>query len=358
MNKKIIRKLVTLGFTVFLTSFTLISSTYAFIILRKDASIEDITFGLKAVEGLQLSLDGENFSQDLSYEQITTKIEENCNIGNDGEKITFDAIKFNGVTPKLKENSNELDYDFTKNIPYFVKDRVIPDPDPNKKDDLAGIHDYEDASSNEYVYFDLYFRIAYSSGLDFTKKYNLKFSSDTKISSDDTNIKIVNEAKTYNKDLKTGDEINVKTSDAMRLAVVDNQRKLVVYEPNLGQGSTAIDGVVCTDRFKEDKTDEDLFNLYHDPQYNLMYTYYNSTNPTSRFKQGAINNESFNTLSEFTNNDLGKFEAKNNEYNTIKLTFVLWLEGWDADYIYGVDANDVTVKLKFEITDANSSITS
>ena len=37
-------------------------------------------------------------------------------------------------------------------------------------------------------------------------------------------------------------------------------------------------------------------------------------------------------------------------YNTIKLSVMIWLEGWDADYIMGITAQDVAIKLGFEIT--------
>lgn len=354
MNKKIVRKLITLGFTVFLTSFTLISSTYAFIILRRDAGIEDFTFGVKAVEGLQLSLDGKNFSQDISYDQITSKIEENAG-------VSFDAIKFNGVTPKA-ENGKVL-YNGNSNVPLFVKDSLVLDPsaDPTGKNDIFYRHETEDALSNEFVYFDLYYRIASTSSLDYTKKYNLKFypNSDsdpgTKITSDESNVVLTNACRDVKYEYTTNSEITVKNEDAMRLGVVDENKSITVFEPNYGHGSSAIEGVSYNESSDEQDDSGYNYNLYHDKNYNLMYTYYNSTNPTAYFQKAADDNESFHTEHSFNDKVLGSFEALKDEsgkpysYNTIKLTFVLWLEGWDADYIFGVEANEISVKLKFKI---------
>lgn len=353
MNKKIVRKLITLGFTVFLTSFTLISSTYAFIILRRDAGIEDFTFGVKAVEGLQLSLDGKNFSQDISYDQITSKIEENAG-------VSFDAIKFNGVTPKA-ENGKVL-YNSNSNVPLFVKDYLVLDPsaDPTGKNDIFYRHETEDALSNEFVYFDLYYRIASTSSLDYTKKYNLKFypNSDsdpgTKITSDESRVVLTNACRDVKYEYTTNSEITVKNEDAMRLGVVDENKSLTVFEPNYGHGSSAIEGVSYNESSDEKDDSGYNYNLYHDKNYNLMYTYYNSTNPTAYFQKAADDNKSFHTEHSFNDKILGSFEALldesgNYSYNTIKLTFVLWLEGWDADYIFGVEANEISVKLKFKI---------
>lgn len=409
MNKKIVRKLITLGFTVFLTSFTLISSTYAFIILRRDAGIEDFTFGVKAVEGLQLSLDGKNFSQDISYDQIAVQIGKNVDAKNnsgkqeehdaDYYKNLFYGVKFNGVTPKAdetpKDGVRKVLYNGT--VPQFVKDKLIPlssdfeslseeDKKTVKyyqenysnvlasiKDDNFNLHGTQDANSSEYIYFDLYFRIA-STGIDPTnpKMYDLRFNSGTEIktTSDATEVVLTNTCRDVEKTYKTNDIVKVKNEDAMRLAVVEEKEEkegksnsITVFEPNYGRGSSAIEDISYNGSSdKKDKLEYD-YNLYHDKNYNLMYTYYNSTNPTAYFIKAADNNESFDTLHSFTEKNLGTFtpiyanenNKKTYSYNTIKLTFVLWLEGWDADYIFGVEANEISVKLKFEITESNNN---
>ena len=56
-----------------------------------------------------------------------------------------------------------------------------------------------------------------------------------------------------------------------------------------------------------------------------------------------------------THDTYGKFvyDSTTNSYNTIKLSVMIWLEGWDADYIMGISAQDVNIKLGFEVKKSN-----
>ncbi len=142
----------------------------------------------------------------------------------------------------------------------------------------------------------------------------------------------------------------------MRLAVVTpvtsttTKPTINVYEPSIGLGSYAYD-ITDTTVIAAGLNDDN-----HDANKNAAYTYYNSLNPLSPFT--AYNGdyasyfEGTTTKTSFTNDVYGtfKYDATTKTYNTIKLSVMIWLEGWDADYLMGITAQDVSVKLGFEIT--------
>ncbi|MBQ3253826.1 MAG: hypothetical protein IJA65_04645, partial [Acholeplasmatales bacterium] len=56
-----------------------------------------------------------------------------------------------------------------------------------------------------------------------------------------------------------------------------------------------------------------------------------------------------NTLKSFDDEvSLGKFDAVNDsEYNIVKITIAIWLEGYDADYLGTVDLTELSCYLSF-----------
>ena len=111
---------------------------------------------------------------------------------------------------------------------------------------------------------------------------------------------------------------------------------LKVYEPSVGLGSYAIDGRT-----------EDAYK----PTLNAMYTYNNSLFPLSPYIEGVEDNGQLTTDATFTDDVLATFtwDGDRNEYNVVKMSVMLWLEGWDADYFVGLRETAISVKLGFEI---------
>ncbi len=244
-------------------------------------------------------------------------------------------------------------------------------------------HAYKEAGWQDYVFFDLWAMVAddTQSGKDF----DLKFSSRTEITGKEEEVTLLNNMTTTGaEDLRTGsrtdgrayvngqyvaqDTIKVNPADAMRLGVVtlDNSinaqnigenngerdtnvtnLKVNVFEVNQGLGSYAVAG-------QTDTTAQD-YKAARNPELNAMYTYYNSLFPLSPFTKGVDDNGQLNTKSTYTDTVLGTFTYNNTTkgYNVVKLSVMVWLEGWDADYFAGIKDATVAVKLGFEIVEKN-----
>jgi hypothetical protein len=84
-----------------------------------------------------------------------------------------------------------------------------------------------------------------------------------------------------------------------------------------------------------------------------MYTYYNNTHPLSPFDKAASDSDQFDTIhsEDMYTTELGSFEydTESGDYNVVKLTVMIYLDGWDADYFMGINATDLDIRLGFEI---------
>ncbi len=316
------RKLVLSIFMLFVTVVTLSSTTFAWFVKNREAWTDEFDLDIDSTEGLLISTDGVNFSQDVSLEDLKKAIE---------NKTGFDytKINYNGVT--LKHTDKKISYD-ADNHPIFQKDAVerIGDTDYYN-------HIMVDADSSEYIAFDLWLKVVTTG--EQHPEYSLRFQETSYIKSEAVEVELQNTLKTAEKEYVSGDKIIVNPADAMRLGVVYTQTEktnMKVFEPNLGLGSSAIEG----------KTNQD-----NDKSLNAMYTYYNKTHPFSQFTVAASDGEGLNTEKKFENTVFGDFSYSNEakDYNAIKLTVFVWLEGWDADYFMGVPASKIKVKLGFTI---------
>lgn len=244
-------------------------------------------------------------------------------------------------------------------------------------------HAYKEAGWQDYVFFDLWAMVAddTQSGKDF----DLKFSSRTEITGKEEEVTLLNNMTTTGaEDERTGsrtdgrayvngkyvaqDTIKVNPADAMRLGVVtlDNSInaqnigenngerdtnvtdfKVNVFEVNQGLGSYAVAG--------QTNTAAADYKAARNPELNAMYTYYNSLFPLSPFTKGVDDNGQLNTKSTYTDTVLGTFtyNTTSKNYNIVKLSVMVWLEGWDADYFAGIKDATVAVKLGFEIVEKN-----
>lgn len=400
MNKNKIRRLIASVATFGFTAVSLVTSTFAFVNLNTEAKVAEFGFSIKNQEGLLISTDGVNFSQDLNYTQITEAIKKyyNEDLAADKKITDYSELSFLPVTLAKDSASDKVEYsqyqymigntgvNLTDYRANFLKDSIVLADDTYKTavgatdNDIFYKHELVNAESTNYIFIDLWFTIANLG--DEHSAYDLSMSDRTSISGESKFVELKNNLTTTgSEDLRTGtradgahkdeayvkgsylsgDVIEVNAADAMRLAVVtpatasNPTPTIKVYEPSIGLGSYAFD-----------KTDADVIaaNLAddnHDSAKNAAYTYYNSLNPLSPFTDYngdyATYFEGTKTLSEFNddNDTYGKFvyDSTNNRYNTIKLSVMIWLEGWDADYIMGISAQDVNIKLGFEVKKSN-----
>lgn len=314
------RKIIISSFSVVFLASTLVTSTYAYVVIGRNADVREFNFNIENTTGLLLSLDGKNFSSGLTSKMLTSVIAPDGN---------YDELKFTGVTPK---SENGLVLTDTNNL-LFVKDNV------NNNE-----HSYIDATKNiDYISFDLYFKIINSNNND---SFNLYITNNSYIKGTLENVLLSNKLSTLENDYKSGDEISVNSQNAMRLAISlienDSINNTNYYEitDEFDLGSSAV----------ENGTDK------HDKNKNAMYTYYNNCFPLYPFTSAAEDNESFNTKNQFMNDDndyISQFSYDDsiNDYNIVHSKIYLWLEGWDSDYFMGLPTicNNLDIKLQFEI---------
>ena len=316
--KYIKRKLILSVFMLLVTVLTLSSTTYAWFVKNREAWLDEFNLDIENTEGLLISTDGINFSQDISKEQIIAAIEAKTN------KLYTD-LSFDGVTLSHTQDEN---IEFKNGNPVFLKDSLtlIENTDYYS-------HSLIECDSSDYIAFDLYFRVITTGAQH--KDYTLRLNQSSYIEASDIDLTLQNNLNTKDKTYSSGETLTINPKNAMRLGVMYNDN-MAIYEPNLGLGSAAIEGSLIDE---------------HNKDLNAMYTYYNSTHPLSKFTTAAIDGKGFETIREFGNEEYGVFTYSNdqNTYNTIKLSIFVWLEGWDADYLMGVPVTNIKIKLGFII---------
>ena len=299
------------------------TTTYAFVVINKDVDVEEFDFNLETDSGILLSLDGENFSQNISLDKIKAQIEENT-------QDKYESILYEGVT--LSQTAGKINFD-SNGYPILVKDKKIELQEP--VGDIKWTHGYQETEANDYLAFDLTFRLVTQG--DVQDDHILKFTDITGITGTPANTILNHGFSTTSKEYKSGDSVLINPANAMRMGVVthkeNEENSFVVYE-NVDEndlGSAAIENGTG----KNDKMD------------NLMYQYHNVLFDFEPFTQAAEDGEAFDTLSEYQENILGEFvyDQATSKYNDIKLTIVIWLEGWDADYIVGVPVESTKLKI-------------
>mgnify|MGYP003309573507 CR=1 FL=1 len=346
------RRLVLLGIAIMVSLITVVSTTYAFIILNDEAKISEVDFEIENQDGLLLSLDGENYYQDLSYQMIAKAIiEAQGGTYTDDTDNVLDNFKISGV--QMATNGTEVAKGTSTlgATVSFVKDSLnkVQDPNTPALNDEWYEHEMIDADAFSYITFDLWCKVETNAmtEAELEKGYELYFSSRTALTVKGSiqKVSLVNSLTTQTEEMETGEQLEVNPVDAMRIAVLDRETEdLLVFEPYEGLGSSAVEGRTGV----------------NDPTKNAMYTYYNNTHPLSPFTSAAEENEQFDTvvgLSELTTTKLGVFKYTpnpankdiNDNFNVVKLTVMIYMDGWDADYFMGINETNLQVKLGFEI---------
>ena len=106
-----------------------------------------------------------------------------------------------------------------------------------------------------------------------------------------------------------------------------------VFEPNEGYGSSAYNNCPTDD-------------ILHNPVVNPMVTYFNNSHNLGNLYLENYENRVI-TKNTMYGNDLGVFNRTNGVYNDIKMRVYIWLDGYDADYIEGVDTSEMHFYLSF-----------
>ena len=323
-----IRKLVLSLIMVCACIISIVSSTFAFIVINRTTGVEEFDFNVNTDHGILLSLDGKNFVSDITSEQLKEKIASSVE--------AFDKTLFTGVTLE-QDSNNKINY--VDNYPTFVKDHLNDSKN----------HEMISANKNvDYISFDLWVKLEDMS--DAKPSYNLRLTDKTGFNADDRteflNNNLVAWDRDNNVDVKytSKDTVTFNPANAMRLGLVnhlDNQNEITIYEVPVKDkakdlGSYAIEGGT---------------GIYN-PANNAMFTYYNNIHPLYPFNSAAVDGEAYDEgIHEYNYSSkiIDTFEYSNNEYNVVHLTILIWLDGWDADYFTVLPVNKIHVNLELTI---------
>ncbi len=347
MNK-VARKLILSVSACAMTLVTLTSTTYAWFARNNDAWTDEFTLEIEQHDGLVISIDGVNYVNSITNDNL------------------FKAVAAKRLNKSVNEITNEEILEAKKTILAPVStSNLLNFTTVNLNSTIEnGYYMPQQAAIDSYLSFDLYFKIDQSK-LDNQKNYYLTFvdqlsvdaqdDSKTNIGSyvkgTDNTIKLHNElivpsykADTLHSDgiYHSNEVITVNTRDSIRIGVLGDNT--YIYEPYMGYGSYALDGDLSSYNL-----DENQLSLYN-PNQNAMLTYFNNTH-VEKLKP-LDNQEDFNTYintkKDFNGLDnLGVFTKTEDSYNPVKITVFIWLEGYDSDFIRGVDNPKISCYLNF-----------
>ena len=339
------------------TVISLVTTTYAFVILNRSVEVDPFNMEVESGGGLLISLDNKNFKSGITLAELKEQIKKNT------EKEYNELIC---APVSISQLNGKILYDEYGHLK-MEKDHVIDNPlDP---DSLYKKHQMVEAEKCDYLTIDFYFQAV--GNVDLTKNYKLTLSADSYLTGGvKKTVTPKNKLSTYVKE--TGAIINygpteenknleVNPLDSLRMALyhdvsgdneaskMDNNftgaNEIYIIENSLGLGSSAIE--------EKSNENDNNYDVKHDKNKNAMYTYYNSLFPFENFEVAASDGEAFNTttLGEM---DLARFIKDDNGYKSIKITVTIWLEGWDADYFLESDngLSTFNIFLKFDLNEA------
>lgn len=416
--KRRIRKPIIFATMLATTVVCLTSTTYAFILMNDSTEVEAFDVHVDSGDGLLISLDGVNFYNALSKEQLRDEIRSRLN----NQDFNLSDINLAPVTVKhLDKVSNQIAGIAYNNVNDDVdgmpqshnlilqKDEVVLNNNATFDSVFNSHHEYVTADSNkDYLTFDLYFKVDgnYSlynendsidgyrlelSSKSFVENVKYKYGETGNIVNNIPETVLENDLTSFLRDVN-GDPIKVENSDvvrkytfgpnqktdvydrtkimvdaanAMRVAFtyeVNNETKIMIIEDEneLSLGSAAVENDL------DFLNDEDKYrsDYRHDKEYNAMYTYYNNLWKPA-FTQAATYGEAFNAdnyvqtdvnrkIADFTRHQTN---SEDDNYNVIKMTVTIWLEGWDADYFLGIEngLSNFNIWLKFDLVPTHTA---
>lgn len=351
-SKTVLKKFI-LGITALsLTTVCLVSTTFAWFAKNANAWTDQFEVELHINEGLQISVDGENFYDSLDKSQVLKAIalRKYNELHNDNTKLYKDLTE-EEINQYSKIVLSPVSPDENYNFHGFYTDSFQAEDirDFLKDGEFKPVNLTQMGYNNCYVEFDLYFR-AIASTNDPRDLYYLRFTQniDTNLDesyakSTESTVKLSNSLNIIpDKDLRenpttkglyqTGDTIKINPENAVRIATVTDTNENV-FEPNEGYGSSA---------YKNCPTDD----LLHNPVVNPMVTYFNNSHNLGNLYLENYENRVI-TKNTMYGNDLGVFKRADGKYNDIKMRVYIWLDGYDADYLEGVDTKEMHFYLSF-----------
>lgn len=327
LRRKLILSVVMAAFT----AITLVSTTYAWFSSNTEAWIDQYSLDIENTDGLLASIDGVHYYAEIDNDELKKAV----------------VAKFEGLD--IIEDEDTLTYEYVNTrfaqlqlAPVSTSDLVNFTTVDNLCEKENGLYVPRSADKYSYLAFDLYLKVQTSKG-QANKNYNISFVSsndDSKvpeITSGETEVMLSNKLTAGDTNYDSGEFIKVDPKDSMRIGVIHSDTSTkTIYEPYSGLGSYAL---------ADNTADE------YNPDKNAMFTYFNNSHNT---KLAALDNVDVykNTIKSFDNEIVFgtcKPNQTNTDYEAIKVTVCIWIEGYDADYFVGVDNDIASFYLSFKM---------
>lgn len=350
-NTKVFISLMTLVMSVIVLS----TVTYAWFNLPNQNYVENLGITVVDSSSLEVSIDGTNFTSRLSSSEIKkaivyTKLGYSYQKQTDG---TYKLVDSEGSIINPSTIDYEAEYKKTSLVPLTSLDGRT----------FTNIDGAETKISYGHVAkFDLFFR---TNSVDVDDKgTNMYLGVDKQeymtdngmVSFDPTSINGVtkkfyplNMLNTYDKE--TGQKkvhyplqaVDVNPKDAMRFSIATDSRAKI-YEPNLGLGSYAVN-------YSSYKESKDNYGSAIDSNKNAAFTYYNNIKHNTLLGMSEYNYQKLqeNLVKSYSSLD-DLYITKVYRDKESRVTLAFWVEGYDADCIDFINADDVNVVLSFTIT--------
>lgn len=351
MHKKLRRKLFLSLIMLSFTAITLVSTTLAWFAANRETTFEDFNIGLEGYDGIQISIDGENFYAKLTAEDVKTAIS--------AKLASIDVLEDSkSQTPRLTESFVNTTFNEISLKPIALNSlnwNSLVNPNTsfkslNSESITDGYFDLKDSEQQDYVSFNVWFRIANTG--EANKNYELCFttSEDNLINSGikATSITSSSYKTTVNTAFEcngvkylSGHQFEINPVSSMRLgAIINDGEDYSLIEPSIGTASVPVKDSI-----------EDRFN----PANNFMYQYFNAYAPADLLPISDETVIKYNTedMKNDFNSPLARFVANEDKtkYQDIKVSFAIWQEAYDSDYIPGSQAalEDITIALGFKM---------
>lgn len=346
------KKVLLAGLTVLLLLITTVSTTFAWFSLNDAAWMDDFDLEIQSDDQLLIKTLTGNYKQSLTNDDVVEAYNWN--------KESYEHIsKLSEISLSSVHSSNGGD---------FYK--LQPTYDDMNKQTIQLVK----ADSKSYLNFTLRFGINSDDAEDSVHpNYNLKFSQNeeaggikkTSFTSSNQTIKLVNRLVTQEEVIVSGYEVVVNPVNALRLSVSSDMEKYenstyTIYDlsDKNDLGSYAFDERTLGYAVGSENADKKYCSSM-----NAAFTYYNSIHndilkPLGYYESNDDMDKNVDLVKNLINKiqynfdkPIGEFEydSETKSYNEVTLKFSLWLEGYDADNLIGLDTSKIKCLLSFTL---------
>lgn len=350
--KRLWKKVFLSVISLLLVISTLATSTYAWMSLNSEAWVEGMSFTATGGEGFLISVDSYNYKNQLSQDDL------------------YKAVVAQYMQYDFSESGNLLDGEGNpvskEEVERLVKTiKLEPLTSINNQLGTLPLTDLMNqeitAAHGRFYEFEIYFKRVDNS--EMAKAIDIYFNGEdyyltdtlvphTIITSEVEEIGLDQDLDCIERDITNGDKIKyykgekieVQSSNAMRLGFVyENKETIVEFPSEYDLGSYATD----YDKSNRDDSEKEVLDKLYNAEHNAMYTYYNRLkgNSLKKLDYDDLPQNYYRSILDSNNeNQICLCTLSSNE--AARVSFKLWLEGWDADCFDGI-SKQISVQLSF-----------